>query len=113
MPSDFPQRRPLLFAGLVLIFMVGELVVAYAAKAVWHQLAFVVTVLGEVLLGLVAVFLLSRLRWWRVAGFRMPRHSPAIFCLLAPCFILFTEANSIFYWWNYLPGSAHALLLAI
>jgi len=113
MSQPFPRRRPLLFAGLLVLFVLGVFLITYAVKAIWHGHSIVITVLAEGVLGLAAVLLLSRLRWWRVAGFRTPRYSPALFCLLAPCFILITEANSIFYWWNYLPGSAHALLFAI
>jgi len=113
MSQPFPRRRPLLFTGLLTLFILGELLIAYAVNAVWHQHAIVVTVLGEGLLGLAAVFLLSRFRWWRVAGFRTPRYSPAIWCLLAPCFVLISDANSVVQWWDYLPGHNNALFFAI
>src|SRR5690349_9898980 len=96
-----------------MVLILGTFLIASAVTAIWHWPVIAVSIIGESLLGLTAVFLLSRLRWWHVAGFRTPRYLPAILCLLAPCFILITEANSIFYWWDYLPGSAHALLFAI
>jgi len=85
MSQPFPRRRPLLFAGLLVLLVLGVFLITYAVKAIWHGHSIVITVLAEGVLGLAAVLLLSRLRWWRVAGFRTPRYSPALFCLLAPC----------------------------
>jgi uncharacterized protein len=113
MSSRFPQRRPLLFIDLLVFLALGIFLITSAMNAVWHQQSVMFSFLGEGLLGLAAVFLLSRFRWWRVAGFRTPRYSPAIWCLLAPGFILITEVTSIFQWWDYLPGHNNALLFAI
>jgi|GEM_PF-770330 membrane protease YdiL (CAAX protease family) len=113
MPSRFPKRRPLVFVGLLLLLILGVLLIAYAVNAIWHGHPIVVNFFGESLLGLTAVFLLSRFRWWRVVGFRTPQYSPAFWCLLAPCFVLITDANTVSQYWNYLPGHDRALLFLI
>lgn len=113
MPSRFPKRRPLPFVGLVLLVILGVLLIAYAVNAIWHGHAIVVNSFGESLLGLTVVFLLSRLRWWRVVGLRTSQYSPAFWCLLAPCFVLITDANSVFQYWDILPGRESALLFLI
>lgn len=113
MSQPFPRHRPLLFAGLLLLFAFGTFLITSAMNAIWHQHSIVFSFLGESLLGLVAVILLSRLRWWHVAGFRTPRYSPAIWCLLAPCFVLINDANTVFQWWDILPGRNNALLFLI
>jgi CAAX protease family protein len=113
MPSRFPKRRPLLFVGLLLLLILGVLLIAYAVNAIWHGHPIVVNFFGESLLGLTAVFLLNRNRWWRVAGFRVPRYSGAIWCLLAPCIILISNANSFSYLWDYLPGHNNVLFFLV
>ena len=113
MPSRFPQRRPLVFVGLLLLVILGVLLVAYAVNAIWHGHPIVVNFVGESLLALVAVFLLSRFRWWRAVGLRTPQYSPAFWCLLAPCFVLISDADSVFHYWDILPGRESALLFLI
>lgn len=113
MSQPSPWRWPLRFVGLLLLFALGTFIITSTMNAIWHQHSIVVTFLSECALGLAAVFLLSRFRWWRVAGFRTPRYSPAIWCLLAPCFVLISDANTVVQWWDYLPGRYNALLFAI
>ncbi len=113
MSQPFPQRRPLLFIGLLLFLILGIFLITFAVTALGHWPVTAASLISEILLGLVAVFLLSRFQWWHVAGFRMPRYSPAFLCLLAPCFVLVTDANTVSQYWDYLPGRNNALFFAI
>lgn len=109
MPESLLQRRPLLFVGLLLLLVLGTFIIAYSIITIWHGPVIVVSLIGESLLGLIAVSLLYHFRWWRVAGFRTPRYLPALLYLLAPCFVLINDANTILAWWDVMPGRDHAL----
>lgn len=113
MPQSFPQRRPLLFVGMLLLICLGVRPITFIIRAIWLWPALAVSLIGECLLGLAAVFLLSRFRWWRVSGFRAPRYSPALLCLLAPCFVLINDANTVLAGWDIVPGRGNALLFFI
>ena len=113
MSQPYPQRRPLLFVGLLLLLLLGIFLISSVVNAVWHPQSIVFSFLGDSALGLVAVFLLSRFRWRRAVGLRAPRYSLTFLCLLAPCYILYTDADSVTRYWDYLPGHNNALIFAI
>jgi CAAX protease family protein len=113
MSQPYPQRRPLLFVGLLLLLILGTSLITNAMNAIWRPQSIVFSFLGYGVLGLVAVFLLSRFRWHRLVGLRSPHYSLAFLCLLAPCYVLYTDADSVTRYWNYLPGHNNALLFAI
>ena len=72
MKSSFPQRRPIIFAVLLLLVI---LVTFFLAGAVTYQLklpTLAISIIGFPVLALIAMLLLSRLHWWREAGFRLP-----------------------------------------
>jgi membrane protease YdiL (CAAX protease family) len=94
MLHPFPQRRPLLFSGLLLLLVLGTVFIAGAIATILHWPAISIAIVGDSVLALVAVFLLSRLRWWREVGFRLPAPSRALWFFLVPC--LAVVANAVF-----------------
>ena len=74
MKNSFPQRRPILFTVLLLLVI---LVTFFLAGAVTYRLklpTLAITIMGEGVLALIAILLLSRWHWWREAGLRLPPH---------------------------------------
>lgn len=88
MPQRFPQRRPLLFVGLLLLIVLGTYFIAGAITTIQHWPAISIGLIGESVIGLASVFLLSRLGWWREAGFRIPRLSRALWFFVVPCLLV-------------------------
>src|SRR5712691_3672082 len=71
MKSSFPQRRPLLFVVLLLLVVLVTYVLAGAITLQLKLATLAMTLMGDGVLALIALFLLSRLHWWREAGFRL------------------------------------------
>jgi uncharacterized protein len=85
MHRSFPQRRPLLFVVLLLLLV---LITFFLAGAVTLQLKLsqpTMTLMADGVLALVALFLLSRLHWWREAGFRLPATPRSLWLFAVPC----------------------------
>ena len=69
MKRSFPQRRPILF--VVLLFLL-VLITFFLAGAITLQLKLsqsTMTLMADGVLALIALFLLSRLHWWREQDF--------------------------------------------
>jgi CAAX protease family protein len=94
MLHTIPQRRPLLFSGLLLLLVLGTFFIAGAIATIMHWPAIAIALVGDSVLALVAVFLLGRLHWWREVGFRLPPPSRALWFFLVPC--LAVVANAVF-----------------
>jgi CAAX protease family protein len=85
MKSSFPQRRPMIFVVLLLLVI---LVTFFLAGAITFQLklsTLAITLIGEGVLALIAMLLLSRLHWWREAGFRLPAKPHYLWFFTVPC----------------------------
>ena len=107
MKSSFPQRRPLLFVVLLLLVI---LVTYFLAGAItfnssYHQLA--MALMADGVLALIAIFLLSRLHWWREAGFRLPANPRSLWLFAVPCLPIIL--NMAFFGVGY-PGIGRLLL---
>lgn len=85
MKSSFPQRRPMLFVVLLLLLF---LITFFLAGAITLQLklsTLTMTLMADGVLALIALFLLSRLHWWREAGFRLPAKPHSLWLFSVPC----------------------------
>lgn len=72
MKPSFPQRRPLLFAVLLLLVILVTYFIAGAITTLLKLSTLAIIIIGNGILALIAILLLSRLHWWREAGFRLP-----------------------------------------
>lgn len=86
MKSSFPQRRPLLFSVLLLLVILVTYLVAGAVTFQFKLSTLAIIIMGDGVLVLIAILLLSRLHWWREAGFRLPSKSHDLwFFTIPPC----------------------------
>jgi CAAX protease family protein len=92
MKRSFPQRRPLLFVVLLLLTILVTLALAGAITFQLKLSTLAMTFLGDGVLALIAVFLLSRLHWWRETGFRLPSHPRSLWLFLVPCLPILLNA---------------------
>jgi uncharacterized protein len=111
MKSSFPQRRPLLFSILLLLVILVTYLIAGAVTFQFKLPALTIILIGDGVLVLIAILLLSRLHWWREAGFRLlsnPRD--LLFFTIPPCLpiILTIAFAGVSY-----PGMARILLFFI
>lgn len=85
MKSSFPQRRPILFVVLLLLVVLITYVLAGAITLQLKLATLAMTLMGDGVLALIALFLLSRLHWWREAGFRLPAKPHYLWFFAVPC----------------------------
>ena len=72
MKRSFPQRRPMLFVVLLLLVILVTLILAGTITSQLKLSSLAMTIIGDGVLALIAMLLLSRLHWWREAGFHLP-----------------------------------------
>jgi len=83
---SLPQRRPLLFSVLLLLIILGTYLIAGAVTFQLKLSPLALIIIGNGILVLIALLLLSRLHWWREAGFRLPSSWHDLwFFTLPPC----------------------------
>jgi CAAX protease family protein len=85
MKRSFPQRRPLLFVVLLLLVI---LITYFLAGAITIQIklsSVAMALMADGVLALIALFLLSRLHWWREVGFRLPAKPQSLWLFAVPC----------------------------
>lgn len=85
MKSSFPQRRPMLFTGLLLLVILVIFVLSGAISLQLKLSALAMTLMGDGALTLIALFLLTRLQWWREVGFRLPSKPHYLWFFTVPC----------------------------
>ena len=85
MKRSFPQRRPMLFVVLLLLVILVTFVLAGAITFQLKLSALAMTLIGEGVLALIAILLLSRLHWWREVGFRLPSNLRYLWFFTVPC----------------------------
>jgi uncharacterized protein len=85
MKSPFPQRRPLLFVGLLLLVI---LVIYFVAGAITIQIkltSVAMALMADGMLALIAIVLLTRHHWWREVGYRLPSSPRSLRLFIVPC----------------------------
>lgn len=85
MKRSFPQRRPMLFVVLLLLVILVTFTLAGAITIQLKLATLAITLIGEGVLALIAMLLLSRLHWWREAGFRLPSKPRSLWFFAVPC----------------------------
>jgi uncharacterized protein len=109
MKSSFPQRRPMLFVALLLLVILVTFILAGAITFQLKLSTLAMTLIGDGVLALIAVLLLSRLHWWREVGFRLPSNPRSLWLFIVPCLpVLLNAFAGIGY-----PGMARLLLFFV
>jgi uncharacterized protein len=85
MKRSFPQRRPMIFVVLLLLVILVSFILAGAITIQLKLATLAITIIGEGVLALIAILLLSRLHWWREAGFRLPSNPRSLWLFTVPC----------------------------
>ncbi len=85
MKSSFPQRRPMLFVVLLLLVVLVTYLIAGTITHAFKLPTLATYVIGNGVLALIAMLLLSRLHWWREAGFRLPAKPHYLWFFTVPC----------------------------
>jgi uncharacterized protein len=107
MKSSFPQRRPIIFVVLLLLVILVTFILAGAITLQLKLATLAMTLMGDGVLALIALFLLSRLHWWREAGFRLPAKPHYLWFFAVPCLPIIL--NIAFFGVGY-PGIGRILL---
>ncbi len=111
MQRSFPQRRPILFSVLLLLIILVTYFLAGAIVLLLKLPTLALTIIGDGVLALVAILLLSRLHWWHAAGFRLPANPSYLLFFTVPCLpIILNIAFAISYTGFGYPGIAGVLL---
>jgi membrane protease YdiL (CAAX protease family) len=106
MHVSFSQRRPILFSVAILAIVMVIYLIAGTVTYVFKLPTLATYIIGNSILAVVAVLLLSRLHWWRESGFRLPSRPHFLWLFIIPCLPVFSNAFSgIGY-----PGLAQLLL---
>lgn len=92
---------------LLLLVIVVTFVIAGAITMQLKLATLATTLMGEGVLALIAILLLSRLQWWREAGFRLPSNPHALWLFTVPCLPIIL--NIAFFGVSY-PGMGRLLL---
>lgn len=86
MKFSLPQRQPLLFSILLLLIILVTYLIAGAITFQFKLPSLAINIIGNSVLVLIAILLLSRLHWWRKAGFRLPSNPRDLwFFTIPPC----------------------------
>jgi uncharacterized protein len=110
MKFPLPQRRPLLFSILLLLIILVTYLIAGAITFQFKLPALTIIIIGDGVLALIAILLLSRLHWWREAGFRLPSNPRNLWWFTVPCLPIIL--NIAFAGVSY-PGMARIVLFFI
>jgi membrane protease YdiL (CAAX protease family) len=110
MKRSFPQRRPMLFVVLLLLVVLATFVFSGVMTVQFKLSALTMTLMGDGVLACIALFLLTRLHWWREVGFRLLSKPHYLWFFTIPClpFIL----NIAFFGVSY-PGIERLLLFLV
>lgn len=84
MKSSLPQRRPLLFSLLLLLVILVTYLIAGAITFQFKLPTLAIIIIGDGILVLIAILLLSRLHWWHEAGFRLPPNPLSLWFFTVP-----------------------------
>lgn len=106
MHNSFPQRRPILFSVVLLVVFLVTYLIAGTITYAFKLPTLATCVIGDGVLALIAILLLSRLHWWRESGFRLPSKPRSLWLFIVPCLPVVLNAFAGFGY----PGMSHLLL---
>lgn len=106
MHQAFPQRRPILFSLVLLVVFLISYLIAGTMTHAFKLPTLATYIIGNGVLALIAILLLSCLHWWRESGFHLPSQPCSLWLFILPCFpVILNAFAGIGY-----PGMARLLL---